>query len=57
MLAMFFSLRQFFSCQKCKVFTAYLVLVRRLAKLVSAVLTEAYDVRYGEESKQSQKAL
>ena len=44
MLAMFFSLRQFFSCQKCKVFTAYLVLARRLGKLVSAVLTEAYDV-------------
>ena len=44
MLAIFFPLKQFFSRQKSKVFTAYLVLVRRLGKLVSAVLTEAYDV-------------
>ena len=44
MLAMFFPLKHFFSRQKSKVFTAYLVLARRLGKLVSAVLTEAYDV-------------
>ena len=44
MLAMFFPLKQFFSHQKSKVFTAYLLLERRLGKLVSAVVTEAYDV-------------
>lgn len=44
MLAIFFSSQTFFSHQKSKVFTAYLVLVRRLGKLLSAVRTEAYDV-------------
>ena len=53
MLAMFFPLEQFFSRQKSKVFTAYLVLVWRLGNLVSAVLTEAY----GEESKHGQRTL
>ena len=44
MLVIFFPRKQIFSRQKSKVFTAYLVLVRRLGKLVSAVRTEAYDV-------------
>ena len=39
-----FSSQTIFSRQKSKAFTAYLVLMRRLEKVVSAVLTEVYDV-------------
>lgn len=44
MLAIFFPLKHFFPRQISKVFTAHLVLVRRLGKLLSAVRTAAYDV-------------
>ena len=40
----FFPSQTILTRQKSKVFTAYLVLVQWLGKLVSAVLTEAYDV-------------
>ena len=38
-------------------FAAYLVFVRRLGKLLSAVCIEAYDVSYGEESKQLERLV
>ena len=44
LLAIFFPLKQFCSRQKSEVFTTYLLPVRRLGKLVSAVRTEAFDV-------------
>ena len=54
MLAIFFPLKQFFSCQKSKVFSAYLDLVRRLGKLVSAVRIEVYDMGKKVNSKRAQ---